>query len=304
MQPDERFLGLPPVFWANVRTIGQELGYTVRATRHRPAAFKVPRPAEITAAYKDLGLSSEFLFDRFGRPTEIGAVLLEYFAYRAEVLVEVAEPNLMDADEARDLFDELRAELRPRRPFALNKQKGDKAGPAFLTAMVNMIVESHVGEDCNYDPQQLTTVTRDGLPVRTLARRVDGAYPAAVNPVAIWEIKEYYYTTTFGSRVADGVYETMLDGLELEELRDHEGIDIKHYLIVDSHFTWWGMGRSYLCRMVDMLHMGLVDEVLFGREVVTRLPQLVRDWMNLLDAGAAEDPGGLADELAADGRLR
>ena len=32
--------------------------------------------------------------------------------------------------------------------------------------------------------------------------------------MALWEIKEYYYTTTFGSRVADGVYETLLDGLE------------------------------------------------------------------------------------------
>jgi hypothetical protein len=39
--------------------------------------------------------------------------------------------------------------------------------------------------------------------------------PGTVNPIAIWEIKEYYYTTTFGSRVADGVYETLLDGMEL-----------------------------------------------------------------------------------------
>jgi len=30
----------------------------------------------------------------------------------------------------------------------------------------------------------------------------------------------YYYTTTFGSRVEDGVYETLLDGMELEELRE------------------------------------------------------------------------------------
>ena len=36
---------------------------------------------------------------------------------------------------------------------------------------------------------------------------------------ARWEIKEYYGTTTLGSRVADGVYETMLDGLELRELQ-------------------------------------------------------------------------------------
>ena len=92
---------------------------------------------------------------------------------------------------------------------------------------------------------------------------MDGAFPSAVNPVAVWEIKEYYYTTTFGSRVADGVYETLLDGMELEELREHEGIDVRHYLMVDAYFTWWECGRSYLCRIVDMLRMGYVDEVLF-----------------------------------------
>ncbi|MGH9565995.1 MAG: DUF7687 domain-containing protein [Candidatus Angelobacter sp.] len=26
--------------------------------------------------------------------------------------------------------------------------------------------------------------------------------------------------------------------------------------MVDSAFTWWVKGRSYLCRIVDMLHMG------------------------------------------------
>ena len=117
------------------------------------------------------------------------------------------------------------------------------------------------------------------MPLRTLARRVDGAFPSAINPVAVWEIKEYYHTTTFGSRVADGVYETLLDGMELEELRCSEGIDVKHYLVLDDRFTWWDCGRSYLCRIIDMLHMGYVDEVLFGREVVERLPVLVKGWV-------------------------
>jgi len=125
----------------------------------------------------------------------------------------------------------------------------------------------------------LPTSTRRGVPVRTLARRIDGAFPSTINPIAVWEIKEYYYTTTFGSRVADGVYETLLDGMELEELREHEGIDIKHYLILDAHYTWWECGRSYLCRVLDMLHMGYVDEVLFGLEAIERLPSLVKQWV-------------------------
>ncbi len=126
---------------------------------------------------------------------------------------------------------------------------------------------------------ELTTFTKNGVAIRTLSRRVDGAFPSVVNPAAIWEIKEYYYTTTFGSRIADGVYETLVDGMELEELREHENIDCKHFLMVDAYDTWWNMGRSYLCRMIDMLHMGYVDEVLFGREVVDRLPKIAAGWL-------------------------
>jgi len=100
-----------------------------------------------------------------------------------------------------------------------------------------------------------------------------------INPVAIWEVKEYYHTTTFGSRVADGVYETLLDGMELEELNASEKIRIRHYLFLDDEFAWWQCGRSYLCRVIDMLHMGYVDEVIFGRETVERIPALVTEWV-------------------------
>ncbi len=164
----------------------------------------------------------------------------------------------------------------------MNKQKGDKARPAYFTGIVNMLIaDGLAGAECNYSPMGLTTITRDGAAVRTLSRRVDGAFPAVVNPMAVWEIKEYYYTTTFGSRIADAVYETLLDGMELDELRRHEGIDVKHYLMVDAYDTWWRMGKSYLARMVDMLHMGYVDEVLFGKEVVDRIPVLTEEWRAL-----------------------
>lgn len=167
----------------------------------------------------------------------------------------------------------------------MNKQKGSKKAEAYFTCIINMLIEANAkGFDCDYDPRQLTTFTYDGAPLRTLARRVDGAFPKAVNPVALWEIKEYYYTTTFGSRVADGVYETLMDGMELEELRHEENVDVKHYLMVDAHYTWWDCGKSYLCRIVDMLHMGYVDEVLFGREVIDEIPRIVREWVKLAKA--------------------
>ena len=164
----------------------------------------------------------------------------------------------------------------------MNKQKGKKKAPAYLTGLVNMLIEANCGKYTrDYDPRALTSITYKGKPIRTLARRVDGCFPSTVNPVAVWELKEYYYTTTFGSRIADGVYETLLDGMELEELRLNEKIDVKHYLIIDAYYTWWDCGRSYLCRVYDMLHMGYVDEVLFGREVVERMPALVKQWVKL-----------------------
>ncbi len=282
MKPDARFVKQPKSFWAHVRTLGQHLGYTVRGTEQ----IKVPSIRDMRGALADLKLNPDSVgTDK--APTELGAALHAYFVHRADVLGSFVSPRLMDAPDAKALFESMCGKLGPSCPLPMNKQKGEKKAPAFLTGIVNMLIESNAeGLPCDYDPRELTTVTKDGAPLRTLARRVDGAFPSTVNPIAVWEIKEYYYTTTFGSRVADGVYESLLDGMELEELRDETGIDVKHYLVVDSKYTWWACGRSYLCRIIDMLHMGYVDEVLFGREVVERLPALVKEWVQTAKARA------------------
>ena len=291
MKPDPRFANQDKPFWGCVRSLSQDLGYTVRGQ----GRIKVHTVPEMRQGFVDLGLDPAAISAEDGTPTSLARHLHDYFQFRAEVLETIAARKLMNVNQAKALFTRYKRELAPTRAAPMNKQKGNKQAPAFLTGLVNMIIEYHSkGADCDYDPRKLTTVTKDGVPLRTLARRVDGAFPNAVNPVAIWEIKEYYYTTTFGSRVADGVYETLLDGLELEELRDHEGVDIKHYLIVDDHNTWWNMGRSYLCRIVDMLHMGHVDEVLFGSEVIEEMPRIVGEWIalakNRTDRGAADPP--------------
>ena len=154
-----------------------------------------------------------------------------------------------------------------------------RKGGLGLIGIKNMLVEANKGSfTCDYDPRELTAITENNFPVRTLSRRVDGAFPSIIDPKAIWEIKEYYYTKTFGSRVADGVYETQLDGWELWETKTNLGREVKHYLIVDDYFTWWSCGRSYLCRLIDSMHMGLVTEVIFGKEVLERIPAIVQEW--------------------------
>ncbi|PYT01369.1 MAG: hypothetical protein DMF63_00535 [Acidobacteria bacterium] len=281
MQPNPIFLRQPKSFWANVRSLSQQLGYTRRGT----GQVRVPTVAELRLGLEAIGLGSSHVVDEGGNATELGQLLLDYFQFRADVLNDYVRVRLMDVAKAAETFNRLSEELCPTCPLPMNKQKGEKAAPAFFTGIINTLIEANAnGLPCDYDPRKLTSVTLDGSPLRTLARRVDGAFTSAVNPIAIWEIKEYYYTTTFGSRVADGVYESLLDGMELEELREHENIDVKHYLMVDDYNTWWNMGRSYLCRIIDMLHMGYLDEALFGYEVVERLPAIVAEWVAIHEA--------------------
>lgn len=280
MKANLRFRRELPEFWANVRTISQEVGYTQRGEN----AIKIPTFSAICKAFKSLGLKTIHIADEDHALTEFGQRLFDYFTFRAAALNDIVQGYFMTKSTAEVEFIRLKTELNPRCPLPLNKQKSEKRNYAFLTGIVNMLVEANIGDaPCNYDPRSLTTVTHEQMPLRTLSRRVDGAFPSVVNPIAIWEIKEYYYTTTFGSRVADGVYETLLDGMELEELENSVQRKIQHVLFIDDHFTWWKCGRSYLCRMIDMLHMGYVDEVIFGREIFLRLPELAREWRKIYD---------------------
>ncbi|MDO4805027.1 MAG: hypothetical protein Q4A32_09445 [Lachnospiraceae bacterium] len=168
----------------------------------------------------------------------------------------------------------------------MNKQKGDMKQIAYYTAIINILAEKTIREITNNtsgpgfddDPRNLVYfMDNDGRIIGSSSRRFDGAYPSIQNLRLIWEIKEYYYNKSFGSRIADGVYETQLDGFELNEIYKRTGEKVYHVLFVDSYVTWWRLGKSYLCRLVDALNSGGVDEVIVGREVFERWPELLRE---------------------------
>jgi hypothetical protein len=278
MIADMRFLKQSKDFWAHVRSISEGTGYTVRGK----AVVKVPSIDEIIKVFEGLSLRTDHLAAN-GKATEYGGLIVDYFSHRASVLNDFVRPRLMDAARAKKVFDELNRTYRPNAcDIPINKQSGKKKTPNYLQSITNVLIRASCeGLEANLTPRSLTTVTRNGRPLRTLARWVDGAFPDTVNPIAVWEVKEHYHTTSFGSRVSGAVYETLLDGMEIDELRENEGIDVKHYLMVDAYKTWWEDGRSYLCRIVDMLHMGLLDEALFGYEVVERMPAIVKDWVTI-----------------------
>lgn len=307
MRASAKFVSQEKGFWAHVRSLSETLGYTTSRPNqpkyHGPPrteaqetvakmAYKLagrvyaPNFAEILAGMDTLELFSDHLIEPKkspqdpDKPTPYAKLLVEYFQHRADQLNNVARLDLLTLAQAQAMYVRLKAASPVAAKVAMNKQKGDKATESYLTNMVNLLVVANAdGIDYAQDPRELTTFTKDQKPVRTLARRVDGAFPAIINPVAVWEIKEYYHTTTFGSRVSGGVYETLLDGLELEEMHEHEGIECEHLLIADALECWWADGRSYLCRMIDSLHMGYVDEILFGKEIETRLPALTKGWV-------------------------
>jgi len=265
-------------FWANVKLLNQRLGYY-----NKKSDFMIPTKKQIVEVFNNNNFDvSKIVID--GKLTKFGSKIINYFEFRKQVLNDDVKPMLLDVIKAKSIFQELKKELNPNCPLPMNKQKGNKKDFAFFTCIINMLIESNSkGFSCNYDPRELTAFTKNNSPFRILSRRVDGAFPNIINPVAIWEIKEYYYTTTFGSRVADGVYESLLDGLELQEVDNSLNINTQHIFMIDDYNTWWNMGKSYLCRIIDMLHMGLVSEVLFGEEVIEKLPILVNEWMDILN---------------------
>jgi hypothetical protein len=276
MLPIEDFRDRSPGFWAVVKLVSQEIGYSHRGTPSTPSRVRAYTPADVTTALRDRGLNAH-------DHVEMVEDVAWYSMVRAELLQRHVEPNLMDREQARELFEKLREDIEPPTELLpMNKQKGEKRHFAYLTCIVNMLTWRTLAErsgdaQFDWDPRGPLTFSRDGMPLRTLFRWMDGAYPGLNQPLAAWEIKEYYGTKTFGSRVADGVYETALDGYELNDLRE-EDVEVEHYLFLDDWFTWWKCGKSYLCRIVDMLHVGLLDGAFAGREVVDEWPDIVRRW--------------------------
>lgn len=278
MKASDLYRGQSREFWAHVRLVSEHLGYSLSARRGQRKGLRRFALKDIARALSERGLVTDHVLAGSG-PTEFGQLLEGYLNHRANTLEHEVEPALMREEEARAAFRRLRREHRPTCSLPMNKQKGEKRHEAYLVGIVNILTQAVLkGESFDDAPRQLTVATSEGMPVRTFSRWMDGAYPSVTNPIAVWEVKEYYGTTTFGSRVADGVYETMLDGEELAECRAATGRRILHYLCVDDYFTWWECGRSYLCRIIDLLHMGLLDGVFFGRQVERDWPDVVRSW--------------------------
>jgi hypothetical protein len=96
VKPEQKFLSQPKHFWANVRSVSQQWGYTDSKT----GRIKVPSPSETAAALKKLELESTHIVGTDGKTTAFGEILHSYFQHRASVLYDIARPHLMDGKKA------------------------------------------------------------------------------------------------------------------------------------------------------------------------------------------------------------
>lgn len=275
MQAFSEFMDKSDSFWAFVKFTSERLGYTNRKEK----IVKSYTVDEICKLCKKHNISLDM--------ETINSAAL-YSEKRAALLNGFVKNSLMDATSAHNEFSKLHSLHTSKHlkcVLPLNKQRGSKKQIAFFTAIINILTELTIRDITGKDhqkgfddnPNKLAYILdAEGNLIGVSSRRFDGAFPEVASPSIVWEIKEYYYTTTFGSRIADGVYETLLDGFEFKNIYDKTGKKVFHILFIDAYSTWWDKGRSYLCRIIDALNSGLVDEVIVGREVLSRWPELLR----------------------------
>lgn len=276
MRAFDEFRNEQPNFWASVKFVSEQLGYSSSGSVNR---------------YSEREIENLWRQRRLSAYANQLTKLKQYTDMRANLLNGFVKSNLMTGEEAKEEFDALYPMYKSEHfkcDLPLNKQKGEMKQIAYFTAIINILAEKTIRDvtgntreiGFDDDPRGLSYFyDNDRGIIGASSRRFDGAYPSINNPSIIWEIKEYYYNKSFGSRIADGVYETQLDGYEFRDLQRAYGYNVYHVLFVDSYHTWWDLGKSYLCRLIDALNAGAVDEIIIGREVFDRWPDLLRNFV-------------------------
>ena len=139
MKANLNFLHLSQDFWANIKLLSQELGYTDRATRN----ILIPSALQIRSKLNQNNFSYTHIEDHYGNLSHFGHLLLQYFQYRADILNDSIRYSLMDKNKAETKFNELYDNYQPICPLPFNKQKGDKKNYAFLTGIVNILISAY-----------------------------------------------------------------------------------------------------------------------------------------------------------------
>ena len=147
---------------------------------------------------------------------------VEYLHIRIEA-VEHMLAHLRTEDEAKTALQEIAANVVIGQ---YGTQSGDHHQSSKVTvATVNWLTEAAAGEssrELRAEPAS-RALPSSSRAASVSARRPDGAIPSLLNPVGLWEIKEYWggsANQSGGSKMSDAIYECQLVGTELRMYED------------------------------------------------------------------------------------
>ena len=128
MTPDPRFITLPKSFWAFVRLIGQECGYTERGR----GEILVPSREQVESRLERIDIAPGGLARELLSGVSVWDKLAEYFEYRAAILHRHVEPSLMDAEAAKKRVRIAQEETQAAVSPSNEQAKGQDAGSCIL----------------------------------------------------------------------------------------------------------------------------------------------------------------------------
>jgi hypothetical protein len=200
---------------------------------------------------------------KFPLPHEAISNFFEYLRLR-ETEFEVIFSKLRDEKSATKYCDENAIQFGTTVTKNSDHHQASKALVATVSAIASEEC-SRRGISIDPNPQTRCTWHSDrGLHVT--ARNLDGAIPSTVNPIIVWEIKEYWGKTSGGSKMSDAVYECNLVGRELRDFEQQTGLSVVHAVFVDGKDQWTAR-KADLRRLIDLTYQGLIDFLFVGREV-------------------------------------
>lgn len=204
----------------------------------------------------------------------------QFFNYvnQREKAFEAAFDRLRDEEKAKRYCVENKIAFSTTATQSKDHHQASKALVATVSAIaVDECAKRSIPIDKN---PQARCVWCNSRGLHVTARNLDGAIPSTVNPVIIWEIKEYWGKTSGGSKMSDAVYECNLVGRELRDFEQQSGVAVLHAVFVDGK-EQWSSRKSDLKRFIDLENQGLIDRLFIGTDVETKWRQYLS---NVLDS--------------------
>ena len=293
MKPLQEF-EYPPEdeFWEYVKLI---LNYKPSRGRNKLAQTDEMQEVHLRATGEkipDRVLSGKLLSPD-GEVSALGQELIRYFCRRAQQVSSLLD-DLREEEEGLEEMESLGLIAKKHKP----QSPGQSESPRIVQQTIEAIsqrVAAESGMEVNTDPGgRCVMFVNDHLLVTP--RRMDGALPGLFNPVALWEIKEYWGRAG-GSKMSDVVYESELVGWALYRFNKAlpSAAQVHHYVIIDGKGRWKGDSRggrqSDLGRLVDLLNQGLISELLYGKNILPEWTRILHEEAERYQAREAKNSG-------------